>query len=385
MTGGVEERLAVFARAFDLPALVRQTTRDARAGWATALQAAGAGSIRRLVISGCGDSLFAAVAARLAVERFAGLPCEPMDALECGRYAAAGFGPDVAVVGVSNSGTTSRVLESVALAARAGARTLALTGAPDSPLHRLAAAGVARPVVAAGGPAGPTARVARHLREYVGTLVALFALAWSLGLARGRLTEREVAREEQAVEAAAVLAQRTLQIAQDAVTPVLALVGDAERIYYLGAGPAYGTALFGAAKVVEEVPMCGVPQHLEEWAHLEYFLTMVEGARTRAVAVLPPGDSTDRGAEILEAIRADGGVAIAVTSPQETAVCAAAAAVLAVDGDVWEGYAPLPYVVPLQVLGIALALHRGQPVVPLRRRDGGRLIRASAIRGLQQA
>jgi len=165
----------------------------------------------------------------------------------------------------------------------------------------------------------------------------------------------------------------------------LELLGTADRIFYLGAGPAYGTALFGAAKLVEEVPMCSVPQHLEEWAHLEYFLTMIEGKHSRVVVVAPPGDSTDRVVEIMQAIREDHGIAVAVTHPGEAAVCQAAAATIVVDGTIWEGYAPIPYVVPVQLLSIALALHAGQAVVPLSRRDGGRLIRGSAMRGLPHA
>src|SRR2546428_12503313 len=101
---------------------------------------------------------------------------------------------------------------------------------------------------------------------------------------------------------------------------VLAHLPRSDRIHYLCAGPSYGTALFGAAKLLEEVPMCSVPQHLEEWAHLEYFLTMVEGARTRAVVVAPPSASTDRAVEVLQAFRADGGVAITVTHPRQDPV-----------------------------------------------------------------
>src|SRR2546425_6973684 len=123
----------------------------------------------------------------------------------------------------------------------------------------------------------------------------------------------------------------------------------------------------------------------EEWAHLEYFLTMVEGARTRAIVVAPPGASTDRAVEILQAIRADGGGAIAVTHPRQDPRRHAAAASLTVDGDIWEGYTPLPYAVPVQLLSIAVALYHGQAIVPLNRGDGGRLIRESAARDLPQA
>jgi glucosamine--fructose-6-phosphate aminotransferase (isomerizing) len=305
-----------------------------------------------------------------------------MDALECGRYAAARFGPDVLVLGISNSGKTSRVLESIALAARAGATTLALTGAAGSPLERVAGVGVVRPIVGAGGREGPTVRLERHFGEYIGTLAALFHLALWLGAARGMTSAHDTREQTEAIQVVAAVAQRLLADGPPQVARALEHLGNTDRVFYLGAGPAYGTALFGAAKLMEEVPMCGVPQHLEEWAHLEYFLTMVEGERTRIVVIAPPGDSTDRAVEILQAVREDHGIAVAVTHAHEDGVRRAASATIVVDGDVWEGYAPMPYAVPVQLLGIALALHRGQPVVPLSRRDAGRLIRDSAMRGL---
>lgn len=385
MSVDIRERLVDFVSAFDLPTLVRRVAEAMGPAWLAVLPADRVRSLQRLVICGCGDSLFAAVSARLALERFSGLLCEPMDALECGRYAMKHIGSHVLVLGISSSGTTSRVLEAIALAGRAGAMTLALTGVAGSALEQMAGGGVVRPVVGAGGREGPTARLERHFGEYIGTLAALFHLALWLGAARGVIGAHDIRHQTDAIHAAAAVAQRTLTDTVPHVLRALDYLGNTDRIFYLGAGPSYGTALFGAAKLVEEVPMCGVPQHLEEWAHLEYFLTMVEGERTRAVVMVPPGDSTDRAAEILRAIREDQGVAIAVTHAREDTVRQVAAATIDVAGDVWEGFTPIAYSVPVQLLGIALAMQRGQVVVPLSRRDRGRLIRGRIVRGVPSA
>jgi glutamine---fructose-6-phosphate transaminase (isomerizing) len=383
-TLSVPDRLADFAGAFDLPALYRAVAETMDRAWAAALPADRARGLRRLVISGCGDSLFAGIAARLAIERFGGLPCEPIEAMECGRYAAVSFSPDAAVLGVSNSGTTSRVLESIGLARRAGAFTLALTGADGTPLERLAGAGVVRPVVGAGGRDSPTARAERHLGEYLGSLAALYHLALYLGTVRGVITERERTAEAAHLEAAADAAQRALRDGPGRVAPLLGSLRDADRVFFVGAGPSYGTALFGAAKLVEEIPLCGVPQQIEEWAHLQYFLTMVEGARTRAVVIAPPGESTDRAVEVLRSMREDGAVTVVVTHPAEAAMREAASNALTVGDECWEGYAPIPYTIPVQLLNLGLALEHGRPVIPLARRDGGRLIRGSPVRGMPE-
>jgi glucosamine--fructose-6-phosphate aminotransferase (isomerizing) len=383
------DRLTAFARGVDLGRLAQRIAREVPPQWETALPASAASRLDRLVISGCGDSLFAGLAARLAIERFGAIPCEPLDALECGRYASVRFGPGVGVLAISNSGTTSRVVESAALARRRGALVLSLTGAPDAvpeaalattPLEEAAAGRVRRPVDGAGDRDGPTARLERHLGEYLGTLLALYHLAFHLGESRGVMTREQRRREAEALDCAVGDAVTALTTSPRPVAEALSALADADRIFYLGAGPAYGTARFGAAKLLEEVPLAGVPEHLEEWAHLQYFLTMVEHSRTRVVVLAPPGESTDRAVEVLHAIRDDGGVAVTVTHPAERRVAAAAARAITVETSCWEGYAPLPYGVVVQLLGVALAFRRGRREVPLARGDGGRLIRASGVR-----
>ncbi len=376
----ITQRLSEITHSLDIPSLVRHTADEVTAQWPAAISSTVAQRVRRLVISGCGDSLFAAIACRLAIERFSGLPCEPLDALECGRYAAGRFSPEVAVLAISNSGTTARVIESLALAKKAGAYPLALTGAAGSPVHTLAAGAVVRSVQGAGGHSAPIQRVERHLREYLGTLVALFHWALHLGVVRGVISDAERSRETQALQAAAEMAQQVALDTPDEVSEVLHYVEDVDRVFYVGAGPSYGTALFGAAKLLEEIPLCSIPQHLEEWAHEQYFLTMIEGARSRVIIVAPPGASTDRAAEILHSIRESGGTSIAVTGPHEDALLREATASIVLTGACWEGYAPIPYTIPMQLLGIGLAFSHGHTVVPLVRQDGGTLIRDSVIR-----
>lgn len=376
----VLSRLDKIAASIDIPGLIDAVGNQVRPQWNTVFPEERARRISRLVISACGDSLFAGIACRLAIERLTRLPCEPMDALECAHYASASFGAQVAALAISNSGTTSRVLESAELARQTGALTLALSGAGDAPLTRLAEGAVIRTVGERQQREGPTARVERHLLEYVATLVSLYHMAFHLAVVRGVLSPIEVQAEVEALRAAGEEAQVALAASAEHVARVLPHLRDADRIFYLGAGPAYGTALFGAAKLLEEVPLCGIPQALEEWAHEQYFLTMVEGPRTRAVMIAPPGESTARAAEVLDSIRADGGIAIAVTHPSERAISDAATAVIAVGGHCPERYSPVPYAVSMQVLGLALALDHGHTTIPLARADGGRLIRGSGAK-----
>src|SRR5262249_12582402 len=70
----------------------------------------------RLVLAGSGDSLFAATAALPALRRWSGRPAQVLTSLDLARYEAPLLSPDDVVVGVSNSGNSSRTREGMSLA-----------------------------------------------------------------------------------------------------------------------------------------------------------------------------------------------------------------------------------------------------------------------------
>ena len=73
-----------------------------------------------------------------------------------------------------------------------------------------------------------------------------------------------------------------------------------------------GTARYCAAKYHEQMPINGVSCDLEEWAHLEYFLTLSWGARSVVMVIAPNGNSLDRAREMVQGIGTAGGRAIVV-------------------------------------------------------------------------
>ena len=93
-------------------------------------------SVKRLYVTGCGDSHHAALASELGLETLAGRPGEPMTALQFARYAAGTLAPTGPgtnlVIGVSVSGEVARTTEALRLARQAGATTVALTATPGS-------------------------------------------------------------------------------------------------------------------------------------------------------------------------------------------------------------------------------------------------------------
>ena len=80
-------------------------------------------SVKRVVIEGCGDSHMAGLAAELAFEQVAGIPAEPMTAMQAAATAPPTsrlFPRNPLVIGISVSGTVARTREALALARKEG-------------------------------------------------------------------------------------------------------------------------------------------------------------------------------------------------------------------------------------------------------------------------
>jgi glucosamine--fructose-6-phosphate aminotransferase (isomerizing) len=218
-----------------------------------------------------------------------------------------------------------------------------------------------------------------HLVEYVATLVTLYVLGLALGRRAGRLS----AAEETAWLAHLDATVGAIPEAARAVEPaVAALAGElrgADTIWVIGAGPNRGTAQYAAAKFHEQLPWNGVAQDLEEWAHLQYFLTLAWKARSVVVVLAPPGNALDRAEELADGIAGAGGRAVVVGHPAHGRFPKAHAR-LDVPGETPELLTPLTYHVPTQLLVLHLARLAAVPVTPLRRQDDYWLIRKGAVR-----
>jgi glutamine---fructose-6-phosphate transaminase (isomerizing) len=334
---------------------------------------------RRILLAGSGDSLFAATCVVPAFRRWTGLAVEAMSALQLARYEAPMLASGDIVVAVSNSGGSSRTRESVQLARDAGVPTLGVTGAADGPLAGLAEHVLVRAVRRPETLPGHWGRAFLNMSEYLATLHALYELALAIGSSRGRMDgdaatdwREELARATTALpEMAARIEAQVAGLADD-----LTKLG---AVWIIGAGPNRGTAAYCAAKFHEQVPLAGIHQDLEEWAHLEYFLTLEIGARSVVLVLAPQGNALDRAAELVRGIRGAGGRPIVVTGRADPSL-GAAHALLELGVEMQELVTPIAYHLPAQLLTLHLARLRGVPHIPLRRRDDYELIRGGVVR-----
>jgi glucosamine--fructose-6-phosphate aminotransferase (isomerizing) len=337
------------------------------------------GNAQRIVLTGSGDSLFAAISLAHVFRRWAGIPTEGRTAMEQSRYHSTLLTPADLVVSISNSGSSSRAREVVQLAADRGAMTLGVTGSLSGELARNAARVIHRPIREDIGLPPYYGRCLCNFAEYLAVLYALYCLALSLGVRRGHISAEfqrlQLARIEAAIAAQGAIAAQI----EPAMMKLCQELGDIDTLWTIGSGPSQGTARYCAAKYHEQMPLNGVACDLEEWAHLEYFLTLKWGARGVVMVIAPPGNSLDRAQELVQGIATAGGRAIAIHAGSAHRFAQAHLSVdLSHELDEW--LSPLTFHLPTQLLVLHMAVRAGIPHIPLRRLDGTWLICKGIVR-----
>ena len=294
-------------------------------------------SFERLLITGCGDSYFAGLGTRMAIENWSGLRAAAASSLQAGRFdlpREQAHAPEkLLVLGVSRSGFVSRTIEAVRIANQVGARTAAVTGTPGSQLAEEADGVIDCSVE--DYPGGP------NLRSYHASLLALYAVGLHFGEAKSLLSAAEANRIVGEVLAAADVMAATIEDNKPKVQALADALKDEDVFHYIGHGPNTASAKFSAAKVVECVGRYATPQDTEEWAHLEYFNTVKTDVPT---FVISPGYRAHTLAAVFTSqMQRVGRFSIAVTPSDDNVVAPLAKVHLPVVGQVSEALSPLVY------------------------------------------
>ncbi|HSV85716.1 MAG TPA: SIS domain-containing protein [Levilinea sp.] len=257
---------------YSLPVLITETVEPFDHAVRQALDHELCLSLKRLYITGCGDSHHAAVGTEMAFEVLTGLPTRAMTALQYGRYAARLMpktGPKTnAVFGISVSGEVSRTLEALQQGRANGAITVAVTATSGSRIYE---AGDCVVLTATAPFAEPRGVHVPGVRSYLANQLALLLAALRIGEVRGHLTTAEANRLRAELAGLAQVVETTIQSADAPARQLAEEWVDAHEFVFAGAGPNYATAMFSAAKVLEASGDAAMAQETEEWTHLQYF------------------------------------------------------------------------------------------------------------------
>lgn len=282
-----------------LPGLIRDVVQPIDDSAREALDHQLCTSVKRIYVTGCGDSHHAALATELAFETLTGVPTEALTSLQFGRYAAAYLpktepGTNLAF-GISVSGEVSRTLEALQQAKKAGATVVSLTATPES---RIGKAGdrminTTTPVFP-----DPEGVHTPGVRSYTANQIGLYLSAIRIGEVRGHITTGDANKLRKELLELAETTQQAIDLTEDTVRQLAGQWKDASEFVFVGAGPNFATALFSAAKVLEASGDPALGQDTEEWAHLQYFARAVD---TPTFVITAGGRDLSRATEVVVA------------------------------------------------------------------------------------
>ncbi len=320
------------------PAVLRDTLAQERANVRRAAAAMAAPGLRRVVMTGCGDSLAVMIAARQLFERVLDMPCEPVQALDFAYYTNRSIGPDTLLIALSSSGVTTRTVEATLIARARGARTLALSNTPGSALMLESDHGLLVRAERKGWPTQASTAALALLLQFGLDLGA------ALGRAPGLIADLQAALDAVPDQIAAVIASQENTIAALARA-------DAGRTIFLfaGGGPSYACALFGAAKVKECSPDHAIAIPLEEFHHYNS-----QKAGDPLFIIAPQGPSIARARDTAFEGKRWGGRVYGIVTERESALDPHADALLRLPA-MPEDLSALVYCVPVQLYAYHLA------------------------------
>lgn len=300
---------------------------------------------KRILLVGCGDSLYAGMAARLPLQEWSGIWVEPVESLEL-RYLAGALSTASLVVGISVSGQVERTLDALELARSHGALTIGITGTPNSDINSIADAVIDIGVrVREPGPVPQTV-------HFLANLVTLYRFGLSLGSAAEHLSPNRAERLHGSVSSILNQVRGVAERNQGEIKRFVEAHWASKSLVLIGGGPNWATAHFGAAKLLEAALTLGVVQELEEWAHEQFFLT---GPNTPTVLIAASGVASDRFRPTADA--ATGlGAPLALILPEVSDLGHGNAAWTYPDG-IPEFLSPILTKVPLELLAYSLASH----------------------------
>ncbi len=266
-------------QALTLPSLMRDMYADIEPKARVVMTTPEIFNIQQVILTGCGDSWAAVVAAKMMLEKLTGFRCEAVKTIDLARYYPSkrlgGAPGNPLVIGVSNSGKVARMAEAMERATKYGAFTLAVTGNEDSPLAQASKRVLKLDI--------PKFASAPGTRSYMVSVLALYLLVVRIGEVRGKYTMDEAkAMRKEVLRQADLLEKMLPEMDLQALR-----IADAWKGFpcfdTVGSGFDEPTVFYGMAKVYEAIGKFSTTVNTEEWLHLNFFMRDRENIGTTLV------------------------------------------------------------------------------------------------------
>ncbi|MBV9941644.1 MAG: glutamine--fructose-6-phosphate transaminase (isomerizing) [Solirubrobacterales bacterium] len=288
------------------PSAIAETLRETRAALAPRenhqLGLAQLRNVRRIIIVGCGTSYHAALAGRMAIERWARVPVE-VDVASEFRYRDPIIEPGTLVLGITQSGETADTLAAMRLARARGATVVALTNAPGSQATREADAVL---FTRAGLEIGVAAT-----KTFVAQVVLLYALALDLARAQDALALDRLAELQRDLDLLPAHVEHVTRSVDGQMRQLAERLVWSPFFLYLGRLSGLSVALEGALKLKE---ISYVPTDAYAAGEMKHGPIALLGRDTPVVCVATEEGVLPKLLSNLSEVRARGAQVLAVAS-----------------------------------------------------------------------
>jgi len=300
--------------------------------------------VDRIVLSGCGTALHAALAGEYLIESLAHVPVECEIASEF-RYRNLPLDRDTLVFVLSQSGETADTLAALRESRRKGHRTLAICNNVASTIARESDGGVYMH-------AGPEIGVAAT-KSFTSQLVVLNLLGLLLGRIR-HLSHAEGRTILSEFEKLPDLVARTLEL-DSHIADIASRYYTAKNFLFLGRQANYPVALEGALKLKEisYIAASGYPS-----AELKHGVIALVSEETPSVFIAPQDAVFDKNMSNIEEVKARKGPVIAIGTEGDTSLAKVCDDVILIPRAP-DYLTPILSVIPLQLLAYHIAVNLG--------------------------
>jgi glucosamine--fructose-6-phosphate aminotransferase (isomerizing) len=297
--------------------------------------------IDHIYMTGCGDSIASMVAVRGLFEQILGIPCEPIQALDFTYYFHRPVNKKTMLITLSSSGATTRTVEAMMMGRALGAHTLALSNTPGSPLMVESDRGL---MIHAERKGWPT-------QSSTAAMAILVELCLEMAQAKG-VSKAELSGFEKTFREIPELMTKTLHSIDAEVKRIAGAESQKSVYLYSGGGPAYASAMFGAAKVKECSPNHGIAIPLEEFHH---YNSQKQGDPLFLLA--PRGPSIPRAIDTLHEGKRWGGNVYSVVDENDAKLFAKSDSVIGLSS-VPEPFSAFLYSLPVQLFAYHVAMEK---------------------------
>jgi glucosamine--fructose-6-phosphate aminotransferase (isomerizing) len=299
---------------------------------------------RQIYAVGCGDSYLVAWSVAWAWSHMLGLPFHVLQALEYARYYHSFSDPHDAVIIISSSGQGDAVLSALDQARRMGCYTLGVTNTAGRPLTTDTSAHLLIRATRVGWPTQASTAAIGALTWLACVLVHISG--WGDGARAAALREELTGMPDRM--------QCTLEQHDQRMQEIAAALRACPDFFFVGAGPSFGSAGFGAAKVKELSEDHATAMLLEEFHHYD---TVKAGEPLFVVD--PQGRAYQRAVQTAQAAAKANARVIALVPDGEERVARLAAWPILLP-PVSEELSALVYPLPLHLFAQHLATHKIQ-------------------------